>query len=220
MAEFSKKELQPGEHVGDIVRKIREECDLTREELSVQSSVQLKYVIAFEEYRYHELPGVMYGRNFLKSIAAVCNVNPDRLVKRFEEEARDFPFRDNAKAPQSIPATSFWTPKRLRTAAIIGFFIIALLYIGYELRGFVIPPDLQIIAPKDNIEVNAATVAVSGKTDPGVKVTINGTDITVDDAGTFKTTIDLASGVNTITIVATHKFGRQNRVVRNLFARP
>lgn len=220
MSQFSKKEIQPGEHVGDILRQIREECNLTREELATQSNVQLKYIIAFEEYRYHELPGVLYGRNFLKSIAGVCNINPDRLVKRFEEEARAFPFRDNTRAPQSIPATSFWTPKRLRTAGIIGFLVIALLYIGYELRGFVIPPDLQIIAPKDNIEVNAATVTVSGKTDPGVKVTINGTDITVDDAGSFTAAIDVADGVNTITIVATHKFGRQNRVVRNLFARP
>lgn len=220
MAEFKKKELQPGEHVGDIVRQIREECGLTRDELARKSNVQLKYVAAFEEYRYHELPGVVYGRNFLKSIAAVCNINPERLVNRFDEEASLFPFKENTKTPNAVPRHSFWTPKRLRTAGILALLLVALLYIGYELRGFVVSPDLQITSPRDNIEVNAATVAVAGQTNVGVKVTINGTDVAVDSLGKFKATIDVAPGVNTITIVATHKFGRQTRVVRNLFARP
>jgi len=61
---------------------------------------------------------------------------------------------------------------------------------------------------------------VAGKIEKGATITINNAPVDVDDDGNFSTQIDLTPGVNTLTITATQKFGRETTAVRNLFAQP
>ncbi len=75
------------------------------------------------------------------------------------------------------------------------------------------PPNLQITSPQNYTTVNEDTIDVTGKvTDDGsgVKsVTVNGNAVTIDNNGTFSTTVSLMKGDNTITVVATDKAGNK-----------
>lgn len=83
-----------------------------------------------------------------------------------------------------------------------------------------VAPTLTITSPNDNIKVNQATCVVSGTTNDAtsspVSVTINGTSVTVGADGSFRKSITLNEGTNTITIVATDSAGKSTTVTRTV----
>jgi len=64
-------------------------------------------------------------------------------------------------------------------------------------------PDLTVTTPVDGTVTEEPSVEVSGTTDPGATVTINGTEIEVGIDGSFSVTFALSAGVNEILVVAT-----------------
>lgn len=83
-----------------------------------------------------------------------------------------------------------------------------------------IPPTLTVTNPSEGLITNKPSLVVSGKTDDAtskpVSVTINGTAVSVNTDGTFSKEITLASGVNTITVIATDKAGKSTTVTRKV----
>jgi hypothetical protein len=67
---------------------------------------------------------------------------------------------------------------------------------------------LQISEPQNNAVISGSVVDVSGKTDPGADVSVNGQDIFVDDKGGFQTQAALSPGPEEITITAANRFGK------------
>lgn len=220
MTPFKKRDVYQGEHVGDTIKGLRDDLGWTQNDLAERSHVDVRHIQAFEEYRYHDLPGSLYAKNFLRSIAKACNVNTEKLLDRFLQDEKAFPFKQTITPPKEVATPIFWTPKKLRAFGIIVVLLVALVYIGIELFGMFRAPQLLIFSPQDNIEIQANSVDVIGKVEKSATLTINNAPIDVDDEGNFSTQIDLTPGVNTLTITATQKFGRKTTEVRNLFAQP
>lgn len=79
------------------------------------------------------------------------------------------------------------------------------------------PPNLEISAPSDEsvIKGKDPRVIVSGKTNPEVRVTVNGRVFVVDASGLFDGRISLVDGENIIRVEAVDKAGnRTSREVR------
>mgnify|MGYP003587171061 CR=1 FL=1 len=70
---------------------------------------------------------------------------------------------------------------------------------------------------QDGLTVSNPTFSVTGKTDPGCKVTINGSPVNVGADGGFSTSVYLSEGANTITIVSTSKYNISNKIVRTVY---
>ena len=74
------------------------------------------------------------------------------------------------------------------------------------------PPSLTIASPQDGqgfSKGSTPTVSIKGKTDPGVKVTVNGFWAIVDDQGNYTYLYTLKNGDNDIKVVATDAAGDQ-----------
>jgi bacillopeptidase F len=78
------------------------------------------------------------------------------------------------------------------------------------------PPTLDVSSPTDgqSFKKDQNTTYVSGKTDSGVTVTVNGFWAVVDDNNNFSYTLSLQNGDNQIKIVALDQAG--NRAEKNL----
>jgi hypothetical protein len=76
-------------------------------------------------------------------------------------------------------------------------------------------PSLTVLSPDVDL-TNIATVTVSGTTEVGATVTVNGAAVTVDGAGAFTTTLSLTEGANTIVVVATDAAGNSASVTRSV----
>lgn len=83
-----------------------------------------------------------------------------------------------------------------------------------------IAPTLNVTSPQNNSITNKAACVVSGTTNDAtsspVTLTVNGSAVTVGANGAFSTTITLAEGVNTITIVSTDSAGKSTTVTRTV----
>lgn len=83
-----------------------------------------------------------------------------------------------------------------------------------------VAPSLTVSTPSENEKVNTTPITVSGYTNDltssPVTVTVNGNSATVDSNGYFTASVDLSSGDNTITVVATDGAGKSTTVTRTV----
>ncbi len=76
-------------------------------------------------------------------------------------------------------------------------------------------PALSVTSPSAAL-TNVAALTVAGTTEAGATVTVNGVAATVQGGGAFTASITLASGANTITVVATDAAGNAATVVKTI----
>ncbi len=83
-------------------------------------------------------------------------------------------------------------------------------------------PTLNISEPEDNKEINGGDrkVKISGKTEVGASVYINGNQVIVDKDGTFTTTQDLNEGDNNFEIKSIDVANNSNEVSRKVVFHP
>lgn len=83
-------------------------------------------------------------------------------------------------------------------------------------------PTLTVASPEDgkSYSKDENTAHVSGKTDPGVKVTVNGFWAISDTTGEFSYSLPLSSGENKIKIIATDEAGNKTELERNVTFSP
>ena len=77
------------------------------------------------------------------------------------------------------------------------------------------PPKITV-SFSDGEEVNDPNFYFNGQTEPGCKVMINGSKVTVSKDGSFIGSMYLDEGENTITIVSTNKYGISNTLVTHV----
>jgi hypothetical protein len=79
-----------------------------------------------------------------------------------------------------------------------------------------LPPSLVLDFPSDGFSTANVTVTVTGRTDPGARLVVNGIMAAVSSDGSFSIVIALTQGANTITAVATDAAGNQAIVTRTV----
>lgn len=79
-------------------------------------------------------------------------------------------------------------------------------------------PDLTVDSPEDNKNIQGGDkkVQVSGKTEAGAEVLVNGSQVVVGSDGSFFTTIDINEGDNTVDIQATDAAGNTTDIQRKV----
>lgn len=68
-------------------------------------------------------------------------------------------------------------------------------------------PKLEVYTPTPNQRVYNEALTISGSTDPGISVVINGRPVVVDSQGNFLLSINLSQGENKLSITATNDGG-------------
>jgi peptide/nickel transport system substrate-binding protein len=82
------------------------------------------------------------------------------------------------------------------------------------------PPALSITSPEEGAVVSEPTVVVTGVTDPGAAVVVNGLLVAVDATGAFELTVALVGGVNEISATATDDMGETTMSVNVTYDSP
>ncbi len=82
------------------------------------------------------------------------------------------------------------------------------------------PPFVSFTVPKEGEIVTAAEVTVSGESEPGAKLTVNGGYVPVGDNGQFTTAVTATPGANTITVAALDAAGNRTERSRGFVYRP
>lgn len=68
-------------------------------------------------------------------------------------------------------------------------------------------PELTELSPASGSSTEDSKITLTGKSEPGIKLTIGGREVALDSDGRFELTLDLVLGGNTVDLVATDQYG-------------
>lgn len=207
--------------LGDKFRQKRSDLQLDLDTIAQRTSIQKKYLQAIETGQYHLLPKAKaYRVAYIRQYAETVGLETRSAVEQFSHEdgLEDVPQVHPHRTIKLFPFSSLSI--FFRNSVLIGGAFLFVLYLGWQVRGILQPPKLVVHAPVEGYILSTPTALVQGETDRETRLTVNGQDIMVNEAGQFESKIDLATGVNTIVITATKKHGKTKSVTRHLVVKP
>jgi transcriptional regulator with XRE-family HTH domain len=213
MTAFIPKKLPLDETLGEKLRQARSAKKLKIEEAAKILNIRPDYLTALEEERWDKLPAGLYGKNFLKQYAGLLRLNPRELLSLAAATA---PAADpfSQKIVQKNKFIVF--PKIVRNAIIVAAILACLLYLVGYFKKVVLPPELIISAPAQNLLIPDNIITVSGRTEPEAEVRINNEIVLNNHGGDFSQTINLKKGLNNIIISAKKKYSQSRTVTRQI----
>ncbi len=216
MTAFIPKKIRQEEGLGEKLQQARRQRNLRIEDISKQIGIKAEYLIALEEERFDKLPAGLYGKNFVKEYASFLDLNIKEILKDWDEQTStgspDDPFSRKILAKNNFVVF----PKIIRNLFVIGAIAVCLLYLGFYFKQIILPPELTIIQPADNLSLSATSIEISGQTEKEAEVTINGELVLNNQEGFFFQTVNLKKGLNSITIKAKKKYSHEETVIRQI----
>jgi len=221
MSIFCIKKLAPCVRLGEKFRQKRADLQLDIETVAARTNIQKKYLLAIEEGLYRILPKAKtYRLAYVRQYAEAVGLDAKEAVQQFSHEdgledlTQVHPHRSIKIFPFASISIFF------RNSVLIASVVLFMSYLGWQVHGILQPPRLMVYAPVEGYVLSHPAALVQGETDKETRLTVNGQDIMVNEAGQFEAKIDLATGVNTIVITATKKHGKTTSITRHLVVKP
>jgi len=208
----------------DDPRKLRDiisdQCaskELSHVELAKKSGTPEHYVEALVTGEIRRLPAFPYIRVHLVKIAQVLGLRPELLTEKYKEEFTAM----HSGSADKLPGNRFALPS-YRREYLIAAGVLALLIVGYLVSktGFFGRPSLTITVPPTDPNpfiVTTSTITLSGRTDPGDNLFVNGQHVPVATDGTFSKDYQLLPEINIIEFSAKRFLGRQVTATRQVY---
>ncbi len=120
--------------LGQILKKTREEKNISLDEIQESTKIQRRYLEAIERGNFHMLPGHFYVRAFIKSYAEAVGLDADQLFEQYEGELPDFQKRE--EQVQVVPKRKRRTRPPVRAGrwlshVLLYSFILLILFLIY-----------------------------------------------------------------------------------------
>ena len=221
MTVFCYKPLAPAVCLGAKLRGKRQKQGASLDALARQTHIPSKYLLAIEQGAFNTLPKARAFRlAYVKEYAEALGFDRDLMVEQMIREAGldDVSFIHPQTPVKQFPFASLASALRLAGTAALAILFVG--YLGWQIKGIIQPPRLMVYSPFEGDVVNQLSALVQGETEHEARLTVNGQEIMVNEAGKFEDKIDLSPGVNTITVAAEKKHGKTTTVTRHLVVRP
>lgn len=203
---------------GEVLKATRIRKKITLEEASRVTKIKKEILEALEESDFLKIPSVPYSYGFVKNYAKFLGLDQKLILAFFKREQR---VEKGSTAIFYQPQTKrFFLPRKniFLFGSVLGFFLIV--YVVFQFQNFLSPPRLVLSSPKDQSKVTIPLVVVSGETEIGSAVLVNGQEVEVDPKGNFSQELKIKEGENKIKIEAHGRLGRKNQVGRTIFFLP
>jgi len=196
--------------VGTMLKEARVAKGISLVDVEKQTRIRLKFLEAIEADAYQLLPSPVYAKGFVKNYSEYLGLDSNTIMAFFRRQSEDV--RKTVILPkkaQEIESKGLrLTPGRFITILLIGLSIIFLSYFFIQYQRLQRPPELTITKPVNESIVGEKKLDVMGETNSDTTITVNGLSVSVRGDGKFFTQVTLESGVNTITVIATSRFGK------------
>ena len=220
MAEFRRKKLKKVKRICLRLRDARIASGLTVEQIAEKTRIEKKYILALESCDFDKLPaGDIYRKQFIRLYLRAIGVEAETYLLQYttEEGTRE---KVNVHPHRNVAKRYFQnTPALVRVSGVAVIALIMVSYLGLQVKRIIDPPHLVIHNPGNGVVMTEPNLMVEGTTDREVFVSINGTEVAQKTDGQFSEEIDLAPGLNSITISAKRKHGKTTTEVRHVIYR-
>lgn len=200
-------------NLGEKLKQTRARKKLTIEDAEIQTQVRLRYLQAFEENNFACLPDEVYAVGYLKRYLNYLGLDQEKYTNEFEHNYAAWKSIHKLKLKPKIQAGGprfVITPKLILALSGVVAVLVVTSYIWFQIHHLTAPPQLQVNNPHSSDEVALQNIEITGNTDPEATVSINNQAVDQDQNGHFKQSVALEKGLNTIKVVATNRFQKQN----------
>lgn len=209
--------------VGTILQEARSAKNISLERVEKDTKIRIKFLEGIESDDYSALPSLSYAKGFIKNYGMYLGLSPDTVLAFFRRQTKETPKATLLPSAIPEPLNDRWfrlTPGRFLVLLLFIFAGIFLVYFGIQYRKLQIPPALSLDSPKEKVVSRERRIDIFGTTDPDATVTINTVSVLVRKDGKFFDQMTLEEGINTITLVATSRFGKSRTIIREVAYQP
>ena len=220
---FKTKKVETMVTVGECLKRRREKLEISIKDLGDNLKIKSDYLKDLEENNYEKLPPDVYVKGFIKSYSELVGFDSEKMIELFrkEREIEDKVKSRNKKEKKHekklvLREYVAITPKIV--TVFLSLFILSVIgyYFWHQLSSFNSEPYLFISSPFTDEITNDFEIIVSGETEIGIILEINGEDVFVDEEGYFKENIMLQPGKNVIIVKAVNRFDKTAKEIRNI----
>ncbi len=219
MNAFKKSEINTDfDLISRELKRARENRNLSLEEVSLKTKINIKYLIALENDDFLSLPKGLYAKNFLKQYALFLGLSLSNILEIFEDsgDVKKEPTK-NLFSNQVVKSKYFLAiPKYFRNLIILLIVLAFFSYLVFSFQKLNSAPELEISFPPDNYITTENNIEIKGLVERDTDISINGDSILVDLDGNFSKTVSLKIGINEIVIEAKKKYGKINLVKKQI----
>lgn len=202
--------------VGTLLQHARLSRKLSFDAVAQELRIPPAQLRALEEGDLTVFSAEVYARGAYVKYAAYLGVtNPDsyQALLRAVAGVRE-------RVTLRVPQPASWLERMITPYRVLVFVlgcgaVMITGYIGWHVQAFVRQPRLELFSPMNGI-VTATEVAVEGRVEEGVVVTINGEAMLLRDDGSFATVLSLRPGINVLSIEARGAAGTTRIIQREL----
>lgn len=220
---FKTKKVETNITVGECLKRKREELGISIKDLGDKLKIKTSYLEDLEENNYEKLPPDVYVKGFIKSYSELVGFNPEKMIELFKKEKEIEDKIESRNKKEKKYEKKFALKKYITiTPKIITVFLSLLIlsiigyYFWHQLSSFNSEPYLFVSSPFADEVTNDSETIVSGETEIGIILKINGEDVFVDEEGYFKENIMLQPGKNVLIIEAVNRFDKTAEEIRNI----
>lgn len=220
---FVKRKLDDDQKtLGEQLRALRRGQAVSLEMMERDTQIRKSYLVALERGDYKELPEPLYARNFIKSYTRTLGADEGYFLELYEEECGQCDLITPMQTPrQKMRKGRLATWNRFVTYGLLSaVFLGVLSYFGWQVRSIISPPDVVIVSPIDRSLVSNPTIVVEGFVEEDTTVYVNGVQVVVNSDSTFNTQIDLAQGLNVISVEAERRYSKRSVIERRVVFEP
>ncbi len=209
--------------VGFILQTARLRKGLTLEHIEKDTKIRKKFLEAIEADDFTKLPSLAYAKGFVKNYAEYIGIDSTNALAFFRRQTHDVSRSSLLPKGMTEPLNRSviqLTPGRFLAILLGGLVSIFLIYFVYQYQTLRLPPHLSIDTPKASVASDQKRIDVTGTTDPDATITINGVSAIVRSDGKYFDQVTLESGKNTITVIATSRYGKTTILKRDVTFQP
>lgn len=199
--------------LGEYLNQIRNQLNLDIKTVSILTQIKPGYLEKLEAGDFESLPADVYIRGFLKSLAQFYHIKEQILIDQYEKERG---FEAFVPKTPTVKRKFSLTPRTIVIGLSLLAVLVAVVYIGNQIRSVLAAPFLVINEPNSDQTIAANSIVVSGKSEVGASVFINNQPVLTDSSGQFTENLLLSPGLNVIEIVERNKFNKVSRIERKI----
>ena len=196
---------------GELLSAQRKLKKISLDRASRDLLIKRHHLEAIEEGVWQNLPESAYIKGFVKNYAQYLGLDESHVLALFRREY------DESKYPtkhRDLPKKLSIPPVRIVNLTFILAIVLFLLYVLFQYLSILSSPKLEVYTPTDDINTFAPIIEVTGYTETGSTLAINGEFVPVDSQGNFSHQVNLKEGQNIIEIIASKRLSPKSKVTK------
>jgi len=201
--------------IGEILKKERLSKKYSLRKIEELTKIKKEFIDDIENCRWNRLPEYSTVLGFVKSLSQYLEIDERKAVAVLK---RDYPPKkqDQMNPKPDIVNKFNWSPKLTFWFGFIFTFLLVILYLLFQYKKFVSPPNLVVDLPEENQTILQNKVRVLGKTDSDAVITVNNQPVLISNDGDFEVKLQITSETNEIFIKAVSRSGKETVIRRNI----